>query len=75
DIKELNIIAVRVIIEDQQFVVASIYSPPADQFLLASMSTLLKHSKKQIIIVGDLNATHHAWGCPQVNTKGRDLAN
>ncbi|CAF4169009.1 unnamed protein product [Rotaria magnacalcarata] len=46
DIKELNIIAVRVIIEDQQFVVASIYSPPADQFLLASMSTLLKHSKK-----------------------------
>ncbi|CAM4825251.1 unnamed protein product [Rotaria magnacalcarata] len=65
DIKELNIIAVRVIIEDQQFVVASIYSPPADQFLLASMSTLLKHSKKQIIIVGDLNATHHAWGCPQ----------
>ncbi|CAF2053604.1 unnamed protein product [Rotaria magnacalcarata] len=40
------------------------------------MSTLLKHSKKkQIIIVGDLNATRHAWGGPQVNTKGRDLAN
>ncbi|CAF4489340.1 unnamed protein product [Rotaria socialis] len=59
DIKEPNIIAARVIIEDQQFVVASIYSPPTDQLPLTSMSTLLKHSKKIII----------------VNNKGRDLAN
>ncbi|CAF4625871.1 unnamed protein product, partial [Rotaria socialis] len=49
-------------------------SPPTDQLPLTSMSTLLKHSKN-IIIVGDLNAKHPGWGCPQVNNKGRDLAN
>ncbi|CAF4460670.1 unnamed protein product, partial [Rotaria magnacalcarata] len=50
DINEPTIIAARVIIEDQQFVVAIIYSPPTDQLPLASMSTLLKHSKNIIIV-------------------------
>ncbi|CAF4646827.1 unnamed protein product, partial [Rotaria socialis] len=69
DIKEPNIIAARVIIEDQQFVVANIYSPPTDSLPLASMSTLLKHSKN-IIIVDDLNTRHPDWDCSQVNTTG-----
>ncbi|CAF3384851.1 unnamed protein product [Rotaria socialis] len=64
DIKEPNIIAARVIIEDQQFVVANIYSPPTDSLPLASMSTLLKHSKN-IIIVDDLNTRHSDWDCSQ----------
>ncbi|CAF3409235.1 unnamed protein product [Rotaria socialis] len=64
DIKEPNIIAARVIIEDQQFVVANIYSPPTDSLPLASMSTLLKHSKN-IIIVDDLNTRHPDWDCSQ----------
>jgi hypothetical protein len=36
--------------------------------------TKLLNLSKNIIITGDLNAKHLDWGCPQVNTKGRILA-
>ncbi|CAF2070985.1 unnamed protein product [Rotaria magnacalcarata] len=72
DINEPNIIAVQVTIEQQHFVVASIYSPPTDQLPLSTMSILLEKSKN-VIIVGDLNAKHGDWGCPQMNKKGRNL--
>ncbi|CAF1249995.1 unnamed protein product [Rotaria sordida] len=74
EINEPNIIEVQMIVGDQQFVVASIYSPLTDRLPLATMTTLLNHSKN-IIIAGDLNAKHPDWDCPQVNTKGRDLSN
>jgi Endonuclease-reverse transcriptase len=73
DLNEPNIIAVQTSIDDQQFVIASIYSPPTEQLPITAMSTLLNISKN-IIIIGDLNAKHHDWGCPQINTKGRVLA-
>ncbi|CAF3265885.1 unnamed protein product [Rotaria sp. Silwood2] len=74
NVNEPNTIAALVTIERQQFIVASIYSPPTEQLPLTTMSTLLKESKN-IIIIGDLKAKHPDWGCPQVSTKGRDLAN
>ncbi|CAF4742888.1 unnamed protein product [Rotaria sp. Silwood1] len=74
EINEPNIVAVRIIIEGQQIVVASIYSPPTEQLPLTTLTTLLNVSKN-IVITGDLNAKHPDWGCPQVNTKGRILAN
>ncbi|CAF3851520.1 unnamed protein product [Rotaria sordida] len=74
EINEPNIIEVQMIVGDQQFVVASIYSPLTDRLPLATMTTLLNHSKN-IIIAGDLNAKHPDWDCPQANTKGRDLSN
>ncbi|CAF4534831.1 unnamed protein product, partial [Rotaria sp. Silwood2] len=64
DVNEPNTIAALVTIERQQFIVASIYSPPTEQLPLTTMSTLLKESKN-IIIIGDLNAKHPDWGCPQ----------
>jgi hypothetical protein len=73
EINEPNLIAVRIIIDGQQWVVASIYSPPSEQLPLFTMTNLLKESRN-IIIAGDLNAKHQDWGCPQVNTKGRVLA-
>lgn len=54
EINEPNIIAVRIIIDGQQFTVASIYSPPTEQLPLSTMTTLLNESKN-IIMVGDLN--------------------
>ncbi|CAF2956154.1 unnamed protein product [Rotaria sp. Silwood2] len=71
---EPNLIAVRIRIDDQQFVVASIYSPPTEQLPLTTMTKLVNEAKN-VIIAGDLNAKHPDWGCPQVNTKGRELAN
>jgi hypothetical protein len=72
DINVPNIVAVRIRIDDQQFDVASIYSPPSEQLPLTTMTDLVKNTKN-IIIAGDFNAKHHDWGCPQVNTKGREL--
>jgi hypothetical protein len=73
EINEPNMVAVRIIINDQQVVVASIYSPPKEQLPLSAMSNLLNISK-DIIILGDLNAKHSDWGCPENNTKGHVLA-
>ena len=74
EIKEPNIIAVQVVADGQQFVIASIYSPPTDQLPLTTMTSLLNQTKN-IIIAGDFNAKHPDWGCSQVNTKGRSLSN
>jgi hypothetical protein len=74
DINQPNIVAVRIRIEDQQFDVASIYSLPAEKLPLVTMTDFLKKAKN-IIMAGDFNAKHHDWGCPQVNTNGRELAN
>lgn len=68
-----NMIAVRTGIKEQQYVVASIYSPPTEDLPLAAMTKLIDNEKK-VIIAGDLNAKHPDWGCPQTNTKGRRLA-
>ena len=73
EIDELNVLAARITIESQQFVVTSIYSPPTEQLPLNTMTTLLNLSKN-IIIAGDFNAKNLDWGCPQINTKGHDLA-
>lgn len=73
EVKEPNIIAVEIEIESRQFVVTSFYSPPTEQLSLTTMTDLVKRSKN-VIIVGDMNAKHHDWGCPQVNTKGRALS-
>jgi hypothetical protein len=74
DIKQPNMVAVRIRNDDQQFDVASIYSPPTEQLPLITMTDSVKNAKN-IIIAGDFNAKHQDWGCPQVNTKGRELAN
>ncbi|CAF3137196.1 unnamed protein product, partial [Rotaria sp. Silwood2] len=74
EINEPNLIAVRIRIDNQQFVVASIYSPPTDQLPLTTMTKLVSEAKN-VIIAGDLNAKHPDWDCLQVNTKGRELAN
>ena len=72
EVKELNMAAALVMLGDQPYVIASIYSPPTDRLPLTAMATLANKSKN-IIIAGDLNAKHHEWGCPQTNTKGRAL--
>ncbi|CAF3649281.1 unnamed protein product [Rotaria socialis] len=72
-IDEPNIVAVRVIIEDQLFIVASIYSPPTEALPLATMTTLLNESRN-LILARDFNAKQLNWKCTQVNTKGRILS-
>ncbi|CAF0858251.1 unnamed protein product [Adineta steineri] len=75
DMNEPNIIAVQTLINNKEYVIASIYSPPAERLPIKAMTTLLNQSKN-IILIGDLNAKHQDWGCPgyQVNPKGRVLA-
>ena len=72
EINDLNMVAAEITIESRSFVVASVYSPPTERLPLSAMATLIKQSKN-FIIAGDFNAKHPEWGCPQVNTKGRQL--
>jgi hypothetical protein len=74
DVNQPNVLAVRIRINDYQLDVASIYSPPDERLPLTVMSELVSNAKN-LIIAGDLNAKHYDWGCPQVNPKGRPLAN
>ncbi|CAF4343507.1 unnamed protein product, partial [Rotaria magnacalcarata] len=70
---EPNVIAARITIENEQFIVASIYSPPKEPLPLSTMTNLWKKSKN-IVLAGDFNAKHTDWDCSQVNSKGRILA-
>ncbi|CAF5087988.1 unnamed protein product, partial [Rotaria magnacalcarata] len=73
EINEPNVIAARITIENEQFIVASIYSPPKEPLPLSTMTNLWKKSKN-IVLAGDFNAKHTDWDCSQVNSKGRILA-
>ncbi|CAF1600172.1 unnamed protein product [Rotaria magnacalcarata] len=73
NIHQLNCVAFQVIVKNQTYVLASIYSPPNEPVPLKTMSSLNRISKN-VIIVGDLNAKHPNWGCTSMNHKGRLLA-
>ncbi|CAM4832837.1 unnamed protein product [Rotaria magnacalcarata] len=67
-----NVIAVRITVENGQFIVASICSSPTEPLPLSTMTNLLKKSKN-IVLTGEFNAKHSDWNCAQVNSKGRIL--
>ncbi|CAF1927041.1 unnamed protein product [Rotaria magnacalcarata] len=73
EINEPNVIAARITIENEQFIAASIYSPPKEPLPLSTMTNLWKKSKN-IVLAGDFNAKHMDWDCSQMNSKGRILA-
>lgn len=68
-----NVVAALVYVKDDPVVIASVYSPPTESLPITAMSSLMQFSKN-VIIAGDLNAKHADWGCPQINTKGRQLS-
>ncbi|CAM4979032.1 unnamed protein product [Rotaria socialis] len=72
NIHQLNCVAVQVIVKNQTYVLASIYSPPNEPVPLKTMSSLNRISKN-VIIVGDLNVKHPNWGCTSMHHKGRLL--
>jgi len=72
ELPQSNIVAVTLINGYKSYTIASIYSPPNEPLPTATL-TLLKSTSKNFIIVGDFNAKHASWECPQSNTKGYKL--
>ena len=53
------------------FTLCSIYLPPSTNVMERELEDLINQLPAPHVIVGDLNAHSHLWGCRDSNTKGK----
>ena len=68
-----NFVAAQILVNGTQLLISSIYSPSHERLPLSEMTKRV-NDYKNIIFVGDLNAKHADWECPQINPHGTKLA-
>lgn len=52
--------------------IIGVYNKPTNNFTINCLNKLFKQNK-QVLVIGDLNATHTYWNCNRINQNGRTL--
>lgn len=71
----LQNICIQVSINNKSYTIASLYCPTkaTPHFEKNKFDALVKSLPKPVIIAGDFNAHHSAWGCNTISPRGRDI--
>ena len=69
---DLDHVAVQVQLLQTNIAIVSLYLSPSAQFPKASLSSLVDNLTKPVMILGDFNAHHPAWGSSHLDTRGRE---
>ena len=70
----LQAVAVRVALGHRELTCCSLYCPPGESLPVQDLRMLLAELPQPVLILGDFNSHHSAWGCDSVCTRGRLLA-
>ena len=70
----LQAVAVRVALGHRELTCCSLYCPPGESLPVQDLRMLLAELPQPVLILGDFNSHHSAWGCQTVCTRGRLLA-
>ncbi|CAH2109130.1 unnamed protein product [Euphydryas editha] len=68
-------VAISVQIYDENITIVSCYSPgnTMTRFYKDKFDNLIESLQQPLIIAGDFNAYHTAWGCDTTNSRGKDI--
>jgi exonuclease III len=69
---EIEIVALKIIINKVEYIIVGIYNPPQAQ-LQKDLFIFLEQNYGNVIIMGDLNSKHLSIGCRKENTNGKVL--
>ena len=69
----LQAVATRCAFLHREITICSIYCPPGVALPVAELRQLMRELPPPVLILGDFNAHHSAWGCDSTCTRGRLL--
>lgn len=71
---KLQAVAARLAFTHREVSVCSIYCPPGIALPVVELRRLISELPSPVLLLGDFNSHHSAWGCSRVCTRGRLLA-
>ena len=70
----LQAVAARLCFMHREITICSIYCPPGAALPVSELHLLMLELPPPVLILGDFNSHHSAWGCDSICPRGRRLA-